>query len=222
MSDRFAGARSLLALGLLAAVSPASLAASCNAATLERLVNPLVVTKADTYEVTMRRSLSSTDRADALLLKDALRKALAKDPTQVMELRGATYTPIVSCEGFRIVGLSVRKDNVSFVAAPPAAPAAAASPAPAPSPAPSPAPAPAAGASVAPVAAPAPASPSPSPSAAGAPAAASQERADRQGELTPRELTPRELTPRDLTPRELTPRELTPRELSPVPQSKPQ
>ena len=220
MSDRFAGARSLLALGLLAAVSPASLAASCNAATLERLVNPLVVTKADTYEVTMRRSLSSTDRADALLLKDALRKALAKDPTQVMELRGATYTPIVSCEGFRIVGLSVRKDNVSFVAAPPAAPAAAASPAPAPSPAPSPASAPAAGASAAPVAAPAPASPSPS--AAGAPAGAPQEGADRQRELTPRELTPRELTPRDLTPRELTPRELTPRELSPVPQSKPQ
>ena len=210
MSDRFAGARSLLALGLLAAVSPASLAASCNAATLERLVNPLVVTKADTYEVTMRRSLSSTDRADALLLKDALRKALAKDPTQVMELRGATYTPIVSCEGFRIVGLSVRKDNVSFVAAPPAA--AAASPAPAP--------APAAGASAAPVAAPAPASPSPS--AAGAPAGATQEGGDRQRELTPRELTPRELTPRDLTPRELTPRELTPRELSPVPQSKPQ
>ena len=218
MSDRFAGARSLLALGLLAAVSPASLAATCNAATLERLVNPLVVTKADTYEVTMRRSLSSTDRADALLLKDALRKALAKDPTQVMELRGATYTPIVSCEGFRIVGLSVRKDNVSFVAAPPAAPAAAASPAPAP--APSPAPAPAVGASAAPVAAPAPASPSPS--AAGAPAGAPQEGADRQRELTPRELTPRELTPRDLTPRELTPRELTPRELSPVPQSKPQ
>lgn len=216
MSDRFAGARSLLALGLLAAVSPASLAASCNAATLERLVNPLVVTKAETYEVTMRRSLSSTDRADALLLKDALRKALAKDPTQVMELRGATYTPIVSCEGFRIVGLSVRKDNVSFVAAPPAAPAAAASPAPAPSPAS----APAAGASAAPVAAPAPASPSPS--AAGAPAGAPQEGADRQRELTPRELTPRELTPRDLTPRELTPRELTPRELSPVPQSKPQ
>jgi hypothetical protein len=216
MSDRFAGARSLLALGLLAAVSPASLAASCNAATLERLVNPLVVTKADTYEVTMRRSLSSTDRADALLLKDALRKALAKDPTQVMELRGVTYTPIVSCEGFRIVGLSVRKDNVSFVAAPPAAPAAAASPAPAPSPAS----APAAGASAAPVAAPAPASPSPS--AAGAPAGAPQEGADRQRELTPRELTPRELTPRDLTPRELTPRELTPRELSPVPQSKPQ
>lgn len=216
MSDRFAGARSLLALGLLAAVSPASLAASCNAATLERLVNPLVVTKADTYEVTMRRSLSSTDRADALLLKDALRKALAKDPTQVMELRGATYTPIVSCEGFRIVGLSVRKDNVSFVAAPPAAPAAAASPAPAPSPAP----ALAAGASAAPVAAPAPASPSLS--AAGAPAGAPQEGADRQRELTPRELTPRELTPRDLTPRELTPRELTPRELSPVPQSKPQ
>jgi hypothetical protein len=216
MSDRFAGARSLLALGLLAAVSPASLAATCNAATLERLVNPLVVTKADTYEVTMRRSLSSTDRADALLLKDALRKALAKDPTQVMELRGATYTPIVSCEGFRIVGLSVRKDNVSFVAAPPAAPAAAASPAPAPSPAS----APAAGASAAPVAAPAPASPSPS--AAGAPAGAPQEGADRQRELTPRELTPRELTPRDLTPRELTPRELTPRELSPLPQSKPQ
>ena len=220
MSDRFAGARSLLALGLLAAVSPASLAASCNAATLERLVNPLVVTKADTYEMTMRRSLSSTDRADALLLKDALRKALAKDPTQVMELRGATYTPIVSCEGFRIVGLSVRKDNVSFVAAPPAAPAAAASPAPAPSPAPSPASAPAAGASAAPVAAPAPASPSLS--AAGAPAGATQEGGDRQRELTPRELTPRELTPRDLTPRELTPRELTPRELSPVPQSKPQ
>ena len=183
MSDRFAGARSLLALGLLAAVSPASLAATCNAATLERLVNPLVVTKADTYEVTMRRSLSSTDRADALLLKDALRKALAKDPTQVMELRGVTYTPIVSCEGFRIVGLSVRKDNVSFVAAPPAA--AAASPAPAP--------APAAGASAAPVAAPVPASPSPS--VAGAPAGASQEGADRQRELTPRELTPRELSP---------------------------
>jgi len=211
MSERFAGARSLLALGLLAAVSPASLAASCNAATLERLVNPLVVTKAETYEVTMRRSLSSTDRADALLLKDALRKALAKDPTQVMELRGATYTPIVSCEGFRIVGLSVRKDNVSFVAAPPAA---------SPAPAPSPASAPAAGASAAPVAAPAPASPSPS--AAGAPAGAPQEGADRQRELTPRELTPRELTPRDLTPRELTPRELTPRELSPVPPSKPQ
>lgn len=204
MRDRFAGARALLALGLLAAVSPASLAASCNAAVLERLVNPQVMTKADTYEVTMRRSLSSTDRADALLLKDALRKALAKDPTQVMELRGATYTPIVSCEGFRIVGLSVRKDNVSFVAAPPAAPAAAASPAPAPAPVP----APAAAASAAPVAVSAPASPSPG---------SSQEGVDRQRELTPRELTPRELTPRDLTPREL-----TPRELSPVPQSKPQ
>ena len=216
MSDRFAGARSLLALGLLAAVSPASLASSCNAATLERLVNPLVVTKADTYEVTMRRSLSSTDRADALLLKDALRKALAKDPSQGMELRGVTYTPVVTCDGYRIVGLSVRKDNVSLVAAPPAAPAAAASPAAAPSPAP----APAAGPSAAPVAVPAPASPSPS--AAGAPAGAPQEGADRQRELTPRELTPRELTPRDLTPRELTPRELTPRELSPVPQSKPQ
>lgn len=208
MSDRLAGARALLALGLLAAVSPASLAATCNAATLERLVNPLVVTKADTYEVTMRRSLSSTDRADALLLKDALRKALAKDPAQAMELRGATYTPIVSCEGFRIVGLSVRKDNVSFVATPLAAPAAAASPAPAAAPTPAPA-------GAVPVAASTPASTSPS--AAGAPAGAPQDGVDRQ-----RELTPRELTPRELTPRELTPRELTPRELSPVPQSKPQ
>lgn len=217
MSDRFAGARALLALGLLAAVSPASRAASCNAATLERLVNPLVVTKADTYEVTMRRSLSSTDRADALLLKDALRKALAKDPAQVMELRGATYTPVVACEGYRIVGLSVRKDNVSFVAAPPAAPpaapAAAATTAPAPA-APSPSSPPAAATSAAPVAVSAPANSIPN--AAGAPAGLSQEGLDRQ-----RELTPRELTPRDLTPRELTPRELTPRELSPVPQSKP-
>jgi hypothetical protein len=161
----------------------------------------------------MRRSLSSTDRADALLLKDALRKALAKDPSQVMELRGATYTPVSSCEGFRIVGLSVRKDNVSFVAAPPPAPAPA--PAPAASPAP-PAAAPATAASAVPVAVSAPAGPS-----------RAEEGADRQRELTPRELTPRELTPRELTPRELTPRELTPpeltpRELSPLPQSKPQ
>ena len=205
MGDRFAGARSLLALGLFAALSPASQAATCNAAVLERLVNPLVVTKAETYEVTMRRSLSSTDRADALLLKAALRKALAKDPAQVMELRGATYTPVSSCEGFRIVGLSVRKDNVSFVAAPPPAPA------PAPAPAASPAAAPATAASAVPMAVSAPAGPS-----------RAEEGADRQRELTPRELTPRELTPRELTPRELTPRELTPRELSPVPPSKPQ
>jgi hypothetical protein len=205
MGHRFAGARSLLALGLFAALSPASQAATCNAAVLERLVNPLVVTKAETYEVTMRRSLSSTDRADALLLKDALRKAIAKDPAQVMELRGATYTPVSSCEGFRIVGLSVRKDNVSFVAAPPPAPA------PAPAPAASPAAAPATAASAVPMAVSAPAGPS-----------RAEEGADRQRELTPRELTPRELTPRELTPRELTPRELTPRELSPVPPSKPQ
>ena len=69
------------------------------------------------------RSLPSTDRADALFLKDALRKALVNDPAQVMELRGVIYPPIVTCEGFRIVSLSVRKGNVSFVAAPPAAPA---------------------------------------------------------------------------------------------------
>lgn len=216
MGDRFAGARLLLALGLFAATSPASLAATCNAATLERLVNPIVVTKAETYEVTMRRSLSSTDRADALLLKDALRKALAKDPAQVMELRGATYSPIVSCEGFRIVGLSVRKDNVSFVAAPPPAPAPAASPALAASPAPA--------ASPAVVTAPAPAAAAASamPVATSTPASPSQEGAERQRELPARELTPRDLTPRELTPRELTPRELTPRELSPVPTSKPQ
>ncbi len=212
MGDRFAGARSLLALGLFAALSSASQAATCNAAVLERLVNPLVVTKAETYEVTMRRSLSSTDRADALLLKDALRKALAKDPAQVMELRGATYTPVSSCEGFRIVGLSVRKDNVSFVAAPPPAAAPAASPAPAAAPAsPAAPPAPAAAASAVPVAATVPAGPS-----------RAEEGADRLRELPPRELTPLELTPRELTPRELTPRELTPRELSPVPPSKPQ
>jgi len=71
----------------------------------------------------MGRSLPSTDRADALFLKDALRKALVNDPAQVMELRGVTYPPIVTCESFRIVSLSVRKGNVSFVAAPPAAPA---------------------------------------------------------------------------------------------------
>ena len=211
MSDRFAGARALLALGLLAAVSPASLAASCNAATLERLVNPLVVTKGETYEVTMRRSLSSTDRADALLLKDALRKALAKDPAQGMELRGVTYTPVVACEGYRIVGLSVRKDNVSLVAAPPAAPVPPVAPAAA-----APASAPVAEASALPGAAVA------APSPGSGVARADEGATDRQRELTPRELTPRELTPRELTPRELTPRGLTPRELSPVPQSKPQ
>jgi hypothetical protein len=214
MGEWFNGARSVLIVGWFAAASsPASFAATCNAATLDRLVNPRVVTTADTYEVSMRRSLSSTERADALFLKDALRKALVKDPSQVIELRGATYTPIVSCEGFRIVGMSVRKDNVSLVAAPPAT------------------------LTVAPASAPAASSPvssGPAPVAVSAASAASaalgasagpsraEEGVDRQRELTPRELTPRELTPRELTPRESTPRELTPRELSLVPQSKPQ
>ncbi len=213
MARRLSGAVPLLALGLVAAASAHAQAPACNAALLERLATPRVVTSADTYEVTMRRSLSATDRADALLLKDALRKALAKDPAQVMELRGVAYTPVVSCEGYRIVGLTVRKDNVSFVAAPPVVPPAAV---------PAASPAPAAPASVA--------APAPAPAAAGVPSvagtaatpAAAPEGAERQREWVPRELTPRELTPRELTPRELTPRELTPRELAPVPSSKPQ
>ena len=126
----------------------------------------------------MGRSLPSTDRADALFLKDALRKALVSDPAQVMELRGVTYPPIVTCESFRIVSLSVRKGSVSLFAAPPAAPGTVAS-------------------AVA-VGGAAPASPSPHAAPAGPSWA--DEGTDRQRALTPRELTPRELTPHELSP----------------------
>ncbi len=195
------GAGPLLALGLLASSGPVARAATCNAATLERLATPRVVTNGDTYEVSMRRSVGSTDRADALFLKDALRKALAKDPAQVMELRGVTYTPVTVCEGFRLVGMTVRKENVSFVAAPPPAPATPATPASAPAVTPAPSSPPVTAVPAAPAAAPAPGA-NPAAAAVATP------------ELTPRELTPRELTPRDLPARELTPRELPQRQLS--------
>lgn len=112
-------ARARAALALFLASGMGTGARACSPALVESLAVPRLVTTADAYEVTMRRRIASTDRADQLLLKEALRKSLGKDATQAMVLRGVTFSPVSQCEGYRIVGLSVKRENVSFVAAPP-------------------------------------------------------------------------------------------------------
>lgn len=115
-------ARGCLGAAFLLLSAVETRAADCSAALLEGLAVPRLVATADAYELTMRRRLASTERADPLLLKEALRKALGAGADQAMVLRGVTYSAVSQCAGFRIVSLLVKRENVSFV------PAAAASP----------------------------------------------------------------------------------------------
>ncbi len=108
-----------LALGLALAQSATGSEAprpACTAALVEGLAAPRVVTVGDQFEVTLRRSLQATPRADAALLKDALRKSLSRE-ARGLQLRNVSYGVPFECDRYRIVSLTVRRDDVRLGAA---------------------------------------------------------------------------------------------------------
>ena len=109
--------------GAGAGVGAEAVRPACTAALVEGLATPRVVAQGELLEVTLRRSLQATPRADAALLKDALRKSLTRE-ARTLQLRNVSYGVPFECDRYRIVSLSVRRDDVRFVdtAAAPAMP----------------------------------------------------------------------------------------------------
>lgn len=91
---------------------------TCSLALVEGLSTPRFIATADTYQVLIRRHKDANPRFDELLLFDALFRALKKDASQKMNLKAVVSEPMLLCYGFRVLGLSVRRENVTFTPAP--------------------------------------------------------------------------------------------------------
>jgi len=89
-------------------------AQACATDLVTGLVKPQLTVTQDNYQMVMRRPVASSNFADDLLLYDALYKELSKDLTQLMALKAVVDHPVVTCDGFRIIGISVRRENVTF------------------------------------------------------------------------------------------------------------
>lgn len=91
---------------------------TCSLAIVEGLSTPRFIATAETYQVIIRRRQTANPRFDELLLYDALYKALTTDASQQMSLKAVVSESMMICEGFRVLGLSVKRENVSFASAP--------------------------------------------------------------------------------------------------------
>lgn len=112
-------ARAILSLLLLLASSGKGVAQqTCSLALVESLSTPRFIATADTYQILIRRHKDANPRFDELLLYDALFRALKKDALQQMNLKAVVSERMLLCDGFRVLGLSVRRENVTFTPAP--------------------------------------------------------------------------------------------------------